>query len=306
MYFDRKALKRAAKALVNRGEPKGWFITLVYLLATTGVSAVAGIFTYDFMEPLYKVINEYNALIDSGELLTVSTVNAFSQQLISAMQGTGFKIALLVSLLISFYSMVVAFGYNGYALMRVRGSEGQVRDLFDWFHMAGKIIWLNVLEIIFIYLWSLLFFIPGLVAMYRYSMAVYCLLDDPDISALEAIRRSKALMRGKKGELFMLDLSFIGWLALTWVLVNVVGSACYAMPYGVYAIVVTLVECLVTMHLTAYRMFANAGFYLFTTRPQQAPPVQEYPNAENGGGGYEPPNWDEVWKEDGKGDDWSK
>lgn len=62
--------------------------------------------------------------------------------------------------------------------------------------------------------WSLLFVIPGIVAAYRYSMATYIMAENPGMQATEAIERSKALMDGRKGDLFCLDLSFIGWALL--------------------------------------------------------------------------------------------
>lgn len=68
--------------------------------------------------------------------------------------------------------------------------------------------------IIKICLWSLLCGIPGIVALYRYSMAPYILLENPTISAFDAIEYSKDMTYGHKMELFKLSLSFIGWLFL--------------------------------------------------------------------------------------------
>jgi uncharacterized membrane protein len=88
-------------------------------------------------------------------------------------------------------------------------------ELFDGFGMFFKFLWLNILIGIFTFLWSLLFVIPGIVASYRYRMAIYIMIDNPEFSAMECIRRSKAMMAGRKWELFVLDLSFIGWGLLT-------------------------------------------------------------------------------------------
>ena len=59
---------------------------------------------------------------------------------------------------------------------------------------------------------------PGIVAAYRYRQALYLLLDHPERSAWQCLRESSALMSGHKWELFVLDLSFIGW--------GIVGSLC--------------------------------------------------------------------------------
>lgn len=67
---------------------------------------------------------------------------------------------------------------------------------------------------IFIALWSLLLVVPGIIAAYRYRMALFLLLDNPEKSALACISESKRMMTGRKAELFVMDLSFIGWYIL--------------------------------------------------------------------------------------------
>jgi uncharacterized membrane protein len=66
-----------------------------------------------------------------------------------------------------------------------------------------------------IILWSLLLVIPGIIAAYRYAMASYIMAQNPEIGALDAIERSKAMMNGNKLRLFCLQLSFIGWMLLS-------------------------------------------------------------------------------------------
>ena len=68
-----------------------------------------------------------------------------------------------------------------------------------------------ILRDIFIALWSLLFFIPGIIKAYEYRMIPYLLSEDPAMSYQEAFAQSKALMTGNKWKAFVLDLSFILW-----------------------------------------------------------------------------------------------
>lgn len=70
------------------------------------------------------------------------------------------------------------------------------------------------------FLWMLLFFVPGLIAMYRYRFAYYNILVNPSLSASEAIRLSCRQTSGMKGQLFVLDLSFLGWVLLPDILSN--------------------------------------------------------------------------------------
>ena len=87
--------------------------------------------------------------------------------------------------------------------------------LFDGFSFAGKIILLAIVQYIFIFLWSLLFIVPGIIAAYRYRFALYNLCENPEMGVMEALNMSKAQTLGFKGQLFVLDLSFIGWYLLS-------------------------------------------------------------------------------------------
>ena len=86
-----------------------------------------------------------------------------------------------------------------------------IRDLFSQFDRFVDALALNLLTALYTFLWSLLLIIPGIVASYRYAMAHFIMLENPGMSASEAIAASKELMKGHKGDLFTLDLSFIGW-----------------------------------------------------------------------------------------------
>ncbi|MBR5730863.1 MAG: DUF975 family protein, partial [Firmicutes bacterium] len=73
---------------------------------------------------------------------------------------------------------------------------------------------LYVTQFILIFLWSMLFVIPGILAALRYSQAFYVLADDPEARPMDCIRRSKELMYGNKGKFVLLLLSFLPWIIL--------------------------------------------------------------------------------------------
>jgi uncharacterized membrane protein len=72
-----------------------------------------------------------------------------------------------------------------------------------------------ILVSIFTALWALLFWIPGIVKSFSYAMTYYILNDNPEMSANDAITRSREMMDGHKWQLFCLRLSFIGWILLS-------------------------------------------------------------------------------------------
>ncbi len=87
-------------------------------------------------------------------------------------------------------------------------------DVFKSFKLIVKSIVLFFTTMLFILLWSLLFIIPGIIACLKYSQSFFILNDNQNIEALKAIELSKSMMDGFKGKLFLLYLSFIGWVFL--------------------------------------------------------------------------------------------
>lgn len=106
---------------------------------------------------------------------------------------------------------VIQLGEARYNLNLIDRKEAELRDLFSQFYRFQPAFLLNLLSGLYIFLWSLLFVIPGIVASYSYAMAPYILLEDPYCTASEALARSKAMMDGNKADLFWLDLTFFGW-----------------------------------------------------------------------------------------------
>lgn len=73
---------------------------------------------------------------------------------------------------------------------------------------------------LYIVLWSLLLFIPGIVKSYQYYFVDYILAEDPNLSISDAISLSSSMTSGEKYDIFILDLSFIGWQILASLLLN--------------------------------------------------------------------------------------
>ena len=92
-----------------------------------------------------------------------------------------------------------------------RGKWIEVSYIFEGFKDAKRIYSTSLLQFVYITLWALLFLIPGIIKNYSYAMTPYILKDDPAIANNRAIEKSMAMMQGHKMQLFLLDLSFIGW-----------------------------------------------------------------------------------------------
>lgn len=106
---------------------------------------------------------------------------------------------------------VVQLGYTGFLLKQHDGQSHEVRDLFSQFDRFSIGFLQYFLRQLFTILWTLLFIIPGIIKSLSYAMTPFILMDHPELTAKQAIRRSMELMDGHKGELFILGLTFIGW-----------------------------------------------------------------------------------------------
>lgn len=119
------------------------------------------------------------------------------------------------------------------------GQPVQMGDMFRGFQDDfGGTLLIGLMTGLFTFLWSLLFFIPGIVKAYSYSMVYYIKVDHPDYDWKMCIDESRRMMNGHKWEKFVLDLSFIGWI--------LVGSLCLGVG---------------TLWVTPYMTAAEANFY---------------------------------------------
>jgi uncharacterized membrane protein len=111
--------------------------------------------------------------------------------------------------------LTLGFDYASNRLL-VEGDNRAVGNLFrDSFGRWGRKVWGMFLMNFFISLWSLLLIIPGSIKFYAYALTPYILIDNPELSANQAINLSQKMMKGHKFDMFILHLSFIGWIFLS-------------------------------------------------------------------------------------------
>ena len=120
--------------------------------------------------------------------------------------GSGYSLVGTLLYLPIGYALTVAF------LRLLRGQQIAVKDLFSYYN--GRVFLTMLLKLVYCILWTLLLIIPGIIKSYSYAMTEFIMLDDPDIKNNAAIEKSMQMMKGKKMKLFLLDLSFIGWIIL--------------------------------------------------------------------------------------------
>jgi uncharacterized membrane protein len=110
---------------------------------------------------------------------------------------------------------VIEIGYSRFNKNLIQNTNPQFKDLFSRFDIFWKAFGLSLLIKIFVFLWTLLLIIPGIIASISYTMAPYIMEENPSMGIMEAIQQSKDLMYGNKWRYFCLSLSFIGWIFLS-------------------------------------------------------------------------------------------
>ena len=105
-------------------------------------------------------------------------------------------------------------GFSKFILAISRNTEPRIEQLFEGFSDFSRAMTAYLKMILQIILWSLLLIVPGVIAALSYSMTFYILADDQFISASDALKKSKSMMDGRKMDLFLMSLSFIGWALL--------------------------------------------------------------------------------------------
>ena len=134
--------------------------------------------------------------------------------MVDTLAGNSGLLSTFLTILTSLLGMVLSAGFVLYCMAIRRGERAEFLTLFDGFSFVGKLIGLNLLMYLFIALWTMLFVVPGIIAAYRYRFALFNLYENPGISVFEALNMSKRQTYGYKSQLFMLDLSYLGWTLL--------------------------------------------------------------------------------------------
>ena len=102
-----------------------------------------------------------------------------------------------------------ALGAAMYSLSIVRGETARTEQIFDGFKFFANALVAQLLIALFIVLWMLLLIIPGIIAAFSYSQTFYIMADDPSLTPMQAIDKSKKMMDGYKMKLFTLGLRYV-------------------------------------------------------------------------------------------------
>ncbi len=192
--LDRIQLKREAKQITRSACVSAYVITLLYLAIVYALDTTQMYINGDFaayMEMYFPALPIPSFLYGPA--------------------GMPAMVVLFVTVMTSLLATVLRGGLALYHLGVRRGEYMHYTTLFDGFSFVGKLILLDLVIFMYVFLWSMLFVIPGIIASYRYRFALYNLCENPDMGIMEAIYMSKLQTHGYKMDLFVLDVTFLGW-----------------------------------------------------------------------------------------------
>lgn len=216
--WNRKELKEKAKAAFKANYWKTVLVSVIFIIAGGG----AGLYTFN-----------YGNNTTSGEEFTAQ-LNAMSQSqiiaIILAVIGAIAAVGTVAFIVKIFLLNPLMVGCQKF-LRENAEFPADMDNLAKGFNRKyGNVVLTMLLKDIFLCLWLLLFVIPGIVKAYSYRMVPYIIADNPEMSALDAITKSREMMRGHKWDVFVLDLSFLGWMILSGCTAGILGIF-YVNPY---------------------------------------------------------------------------
>ena len=187
--WNRQQVKEQAKQIMKRNYWKMFVVTLIASILT----------------------GEKTTIIERVQDFTSNNLSYDSQPIFYSFISIASILGILYTI---FIGNVIVVGKNGY-FTKNHDKNPELGEIFSGF----KGNYLNVVKIMFLMdlktlLWLLLLIVPGVIKAYEYSMIPYLLAENPDLSADEAFSLSKQMTTGQKMDLFVLDLSFLGWIIL--------------------------------------------------------------------------------------------
>ena len=154
-----------------------------------------------------------------GNFVAITFVYGFIIGITQVLSGDKDSPAILhlIGLVLFILALPLTWGFQTLFLGAVRGGEATAKDMFEGYNkeLFSRVLTTTLLYYVYVFLWSLLLLIPGCIKAYSYAMTPYILKDNPEMKNNAAIEESMRMMDGHKLELFLLDLSFIGWAILS-------------------------------------------------------------------------------------------
>ena len=238
----RKDLKGKAKEALKRNYWKAVLVSLFLIILSGGIGSGSSWrndsnsnhVSYKNMEKYYNVNGEKGLLRDNGFVQEFDKIDQFAVAAVVLIVIVAIVIILIVvavALAIdAFLINPLVVGIRRFFVQDLdhKAVVGEITYAFD--HNYKNIVITMFLKNLFVFLWSLLLIVPGIIKAYEYRMIVYIMAENPQMDRSAAFALSKEMMTGQKWNAFVLDLSFLGWNILGMLTMGIL-SIFYVSPY---------------------------------------------------------------------------
>ena len=224
-------LKTDARELIKKNAPKIFIISVIFVSLTSLLTQFQFL-----MLNLESAFDQFYQYLSAG-------IPPGLDLLFSGIDPTGAALAVALWLILP----IIEVGYLNYCMRINRKLNVDYKDILDGFLVFAKIILIRLITSSLVALGIIFFIFPGLVLHYMFRQSYYILLDASEKNVFRCIRESMTLMSGKKLDLFLIDLSFIGWDILSYIIY--------------YSIPAPFFFPIVSVWLTPYKGIVRAAYY---------------------------------------------
>lgn len=155
-----------------------------------------------------------NIFIGIGIIFAISLLFSFGVGIVQIIFGETSFITFIVSLVVEFLLVPLQIGLNGYMMGFVQNDTFNRDAIFAPYDDTFKIIGASILMSFVIMIGFIFFIIPGIYLAFSYALVPYLLVTNKDLSITETLELSRKMMNGHKLDLFVLEISFLGWMLL--------------------------------------------------------------------------------------------
>lgn len=223
---DNKTIKLQARGILKGYRPRPALATVLFLAILLLFAFLRAKLSGALDPVLLDQINEYSQAAAAGDIDSAMQHYAEAIELANSIELSFFHRAVITA--IDLIRYIIIAGYVIFIMNCVRGSNPTVYNLLDGFAQFLKVLTVSLLRSIIISFLSVLLIVPGIIAAYTYRLALFNLLDNPEMRVIDAMSLSRIMMRGHKMDLFKLDLNFIGYILLSLIFPPVL---IYVIPY---------------------------------------------------------------------------
>lgn len=155
-----------------------------------------------------------NIFIGIGIIFVISLLFSFGVGIVQIIFGEESFITFIVSLIVEFLLVPLQIGLNGYMIGFVQNDTFDRDAIFAPYDDTFKIIGASILMSFVVMIGFIFFIVPGIYLAFSYALVPYLLVTNKDLSITETLELSRKMMNGHKFDLFVLGISFLGWMLL--------------------------------------------------------------------------------------------